>query len=390
MTTIVHYMFKRERALLRCKRSRLWFMCVYPFIIMGLLWTIFYGKVLTQIPVAVVNNSPGTHGREMVRELTAQQFLNVALFPSLPKGLHALQSGRVYGVISVEPQYDRDLLKRAGAQVSAWVNNEYLLIGGNLNKGINSVVGRLNARYQRQNLAALGVPGTLHKTLSAPLTVSETVLYNPPLNYVHFLGLGLLPAVLQLFVCLSVAYSLLWDIKTRRAKRLRRAFTTHPYLAAGSKIVLYMGVYTAVILGMLGILVLGFDLPVQGSWGRIALGVVAFVFLTACTALLFAALTNNLRLAISVCAMYAAPAFAYYGVSFPIEMMPLAARMWAELMPGTHLNRLFVNEFLRGANAGGSWGEIAFMLGVGAVFFWLGSKGYAHWTKQDKYLGPKL
>ena len=70
--------------------------------------------------------------------------------------------------------------------------------------------------------------------------------------------------------------------------------------------------------------------------------------------------------------------------------MPLAARMWAELMPGTHLNRLFVNEFLRGANAGGSWGEIAFMLGVGAVFFWLGSKGYAHWTKQDKYLGPKL
>ena len=58
--------------------------------------------------------------------------------------------------------------------------------------------------------------------------------------------------------------------------------------------------------------------------------------------------------------------------------------------PGTHLNRVFVNELLRGANASGTWGEIAFMTGLGILFFCLGTKGYAHWTKKDSYLGPKL
>lgn len=385
------YIIKRELAfLLQRKKSRAFFICVYPFIIMGLLLTVFCGKVLTQIPVAAVEPGQGVYARELVRELASNQFLNVSLYPSLPAAVQALRRGDVYGVILPDREYDKNLLKHTGAQLSAWVNNEYLLIGGNLNKGLNGVVGGLNRRYQLQNLAALGVPEAFWESMTEPLKVSETVLYNPTLNYIYFLGLGLLPAVFQLFICLSVCYSLLWDIKTRRAKRLRRMYRQHPYVVTGSKIGLYAVSYMAVIFILLCVLVMGFALPVRGSLLRIAAGVAAFIFLTASTALLFAALTNNLRLAMSVCAMYAAPAFAYYGVSFPIEVMPLPARIWAELMPGTHLNRLFVNEFLRGANAGGSWGEIAFMAGMGLFFFWLGTKGYCRWIKQDKYLGPRL
>ena len=141
---------------------------------------------------------------------------------------------------------------------------------------------------------------------------------------------------------------------------------------------------------MLAALIVFFKLPVRGSLLLGAAGILAFSFMTACTGLLFAALTNNLRLGMSLCAVYAAPAFAYYGVSFPLQSMPLLARVWAELMPGAHLNRIFVNELLRGANTAGTWQEIALMLGLGLLFFWFGAKGYARWIRQDKYLGPKL
>lgn len=365
-------------------------MCIYPFIVIAILIAVFYGEVLNKVPVAVNDNSQGIYARQIVQGLKANQFLDVREFPTQFSALKALNQGHVYGVISLDKNFDKDINKRTGAQISAWINNEYLLIGSNVNKGINGVILSLNNILQRKTLASLGVPDTMLETLAAPLQVSETILYNPALNYIYFLGLGLIPAVLQLFICFSVCYSLLWDIKTRHAKYLRHAFKTHPYTAAGSKIGFYIACYSLIIFIMLAALIIFFKLPVRGSLLLTILGVLAFTFMTASTALLIAAITNNLRLAMSLCAAYAAPAFAYYGVSFPVQSMPMLARIWAEFMPGTHLNRIFVNELLRGANSAGTCWEIALMFSIGLLFFWLGTKGYAHWTMQDKYLGPKL
>ena len=391
MKHTAHYMLKRELAfLIKRKKSRAFFMCVYPFIIMGVLIVVFYGEVLNKVPLAVNDNSQGIYARQIVQGLQASQFLDILEFPTQLTALKALNQGKVYGIISLDKNFDKDINKRTGAQISAWINNEYLLIGGNVNKGVNSVILSLNNVLQRKTLASLGVPNTMLETFSAPLQVSETVLYNPSLNYIYFLGLGLIPAVLQLFICFSICYSLLWDIKTRHVKYLRYAFKTHPFTAAGSKIGIYIATYSVIMFIILSVLIIFFQLPVRGSLLLTVLGIISFTFLTASTALLIAAITNNLRLAMSMCAAYAAPAFAYYGVSFPVKSMPMLARIWAEFMPGTHLNRIFVNELLRGVNTIGTYYEIAFMFGLALIFFWLGAKGYARWTKQDKYLGPKL
>lgn len=391
MKHTAHYMLKRELAfLIKRKKSRAFFMCIYPFIILGILIAIFHAEVLNKVPIAVNDNSQGVYARQIVQGLQANQFLDIREFTTQFAALKALNQGYVYGVISLDKNFDKDINKRTGAQISAWINNEYLLIGGNVNKGINSVILSLNNILQRKTLAALGAPDTMLETLASPLQISEIVLYNPSINYIYFLGLGLVPAIFQLFICLSVCYSLLWVIKTRHAKYLRHAFKTHPYTATGSKIGLYIAYYSLMIFIMLAILIIFFKLPARGSLLLTVFGVLAFTFMTASTALLFAAITNNLRLAMSLCAAYAAPAFAYYGVSFPVQSMPILARLWAEFMPGTHLNRIFVNELLRGANTAGTYEEIALMLGMGLIFFLIGSKGYANWTMQDKYLGPKL
>ena len=391
MRHTAHYMLKRELAfLIKRKKSRVFFMCVYPFIIMGVLIAVFYGEVLNKVPIAVNDNSQGLYARQIVQGLQASQFLDVLEFPTQFAALKALNQGRVYGVISLDKNFDKDINKHTGAQISAWINNEYLLIGGNVNKGVNSVILSLNNVLQRKTLASLGIPDIMLDTFAAPLQVSETVLYNPSMNYIYFLGLGLLPAVLQLFISLSVCYSLLGDIKTRHAKYLRHAFKKHLYTAVGSKIGIYVIGYSLIMFVMLSVLIIIFKLPVRGSLLLTVLGIIAFTFMTASTALLFSGMTNNLRLGMSLCAVYAAPAFAYYGVSFPVKSMPILAHIWAELMPGTHLNRIFVNELLRGVNTAGTYQEIAFMFSIGLLFFWIAAKGYAHWTMQDKYLGPKL
>ncbi len=78
MIKTAHYMLKKELAfLLKRKVSRAFFMCIYPFIIVGVLIAIFSGEVLTKIPVAVNDNSQGIHAREVVRGLSANQYLQV-------------------------------------------------------------------------------------------------------------------------------------------------------------------------------------------------------------------------------------------------------------------------------------------------------------------------
>ncbi len=391
MKNIWHRLIRREWAFIfKRKKSCGFFMLVYPFVIMAIVLAIFSGKVLDKIPVGVVDNSSGYYSRELVRTLKSNRFLAPRPFATVEAARKALDQGRIYGVVAIDESYDKDLLKNSGAGIKAWINNEYLLVGGNLTKGLNAVVGALQAKYQRRNLAALGVPSSMEDSFAAPLQVSENILYNPGMNYIYFLGLGLLPAVLQLFICISVSYSLLWDIKTYHARRLRGIFNERPYTACAARVSFYVAGYFAVFAVMLGGVIAFFQVPIEGSLLRVVCGGAAFVFMTASTGLFFAGGTNNLRLCLSVCAVYAAPAFAYYGVSFPVQSMPILARLWAEFLPGTHLNRIFVNELLRGVNGAGTWYDILFMTAVGGVCFALGAKGYARWIKRDKYLGPQL
>jgi ABC-2 type transport system permease protein len=57
-----------------------------------------------------------------------------------------------------------------------------------------------------------------------------------------------------------------------------------------------------------------------------------------------AAGTLSLRLALSATGFITAPAFAFSGVGFPLQSMPVLARGWAELLPYTHYMRLQIEQ----------------------------------------------
>jgi len=59
--------------------------------------------------------------------------------------------------------------------------------------------------------------------------------------------------------------------------------------------------------------------------------------------------TLNLRDALSLCAFYTAPAFAFAGQSYPVQDMPWLARVWAEGLPLTHYLQLQTRHWMEGA-----------------------------------------
>ena len=386
------YLIKREiNFLFHTKKSRLFFALIYPLIMFFLLLAIFSQKVIFKVPVAVVDNSRGVYAREFAQAVKASPYLNLKYTPeNLKEARKLFLAGKVYAILDIDKDYDKNMNKFAGAKVLALINNQYLLMGSNAGKALTQIAASLNEKQRTKFLAKQGILPSYKDLFIAPLKVAENILYNPQMNYVYFLVLGLIPALLQIFICLSITYTLLYELKTRRAKKIRPYILSNPFKALGAKSLVYLLIYMLVFTIMLFTLIIFFDLPLRGNLFLVLLGAFVFCLYSIGAGVLIAGGTNNLRIALSACAVYGAPAFAYYGVTFPIESMPALAQGWAYFLPGTYLNRIMVNELMRSGALLITLHEILIMLLFALVFFFAGAKLYTRWFKDEKYLGAKL
>ncbi|ACC98578.1 ABC-2 type transporter [Elusimicrobium minutum Pei191] len=385
----IWYIIKREIQFVFKKKKLVAFYCLaYPLIILGIITTIFSNAVIRRIPIAVNDNSKTAQSKELIRNFDASPFLRVAYYTdNLTRAKDLMQRGKIFAVINIDADFQKDLLKNKSGSVTAYISNQYLLVGGVASKGIIGAVDDFSLKYRTQVLSAMGAPSYLDEAFTTPIGVTESILYNPQSNYIYFLVLGLVPALLQLFVSLTLVYSLLTELKTGSARQIGSLVNKHPFRVINAKMAVYIVLYIAQAALMLSVLFIFFKIPLRGSVIMIILGGAAFTFFCSSIGVLISGLTKSLRMGLSMAGIYSAPAFAYFGVTFPLEAMPLLARMWAFFLPGTHFNRILINEAIRGSGTSGSINAVLIMLGLGAVFFFVGSKLFARWTVDESSWG---
>jgi len=80
----------------------------------------------------------------------------------------------------------------------------------------------------------------------------------------------------------------------------------------------------------------------QGNILWLAAGMALMVLAVQSMATLILSLVANKVRALSLCAAYLAPAFAFMGMTFPRGDMNMLARWWGNLMPSTHYMELQV------------------------------------------------
>ena len=117
----------------------------------------------------------------------------------------------------------------------------------------------------------------------------------------------------------------------------------------------------------------GWHPPGNLAWVAAALALLMAVSLAAGAAL--AAVTRSLRTALSGAGFFAAPAFAFSGVAFPLSGMPASARAWAEAMPFTHYIRLQIEQLQMGAPLTTSVSTMAGLLIASAALWLIASVG---------------
>ncbi|MGO6901039.1 ABC transporter permease, partial [Rhizobium ruizarguesonis] len=114
-------------------------------------------------------------------------------------------------------------------------------------RGVNAAVPTVAAGIRLSLRTAQGEPVDAAQAALAPVPVQVNPLFNPTLNYAHFLLAALMPSVLQVVIITTMAYSLGLDVESRHRLRILRRLGGGLWPALAGKILPYTLIFLAVL-----------------------------------------------------------------------------------------------------------------------------------------------
>jgi ABC-2 type transport system permease protein len=257
-------------------------------------------------------------------------------------------SGKIYGLLMLPRNLERDVMAGRRPEVVFFYNTQTLTTGNLVLRGINAALPAAAAGIRFSLRAAQGQASDGARADLAPIPVQTHGLFNPTLNYIHFLLAALLPSLLQISVVTASAYSVGLDVETRFRLRILRRLGGGLWPAMAGKVLPYTILFL-MVLGLSDAVLFGFfGLPLRGQGWLLLLA--GFLFILACQFLgaLLALLLKPTGSAVSIATLVTAPAFGFMGIGFPRHGMNAFAYGWGELLPGTWYLTARIDQTIRG------------------------------------------
>ncbi len=387
MNSIVNSLIREARRL----RASPWDLAMVtwvPLLAVALMWWVFSAGLPRHLPVGVVDADQSSLSRQLVRMLDATPGLQVTQhYANNAEAERALRSVQVYAVITVPRDFAGTIKEGRAAQVTLLHNAQLGTHSGVLQRDVRAVVGTLSAGIEMAARNKRGESAQAVHTSMEPIHTQMVALFNVSSNYEQFLGAALIPALLHILAMTAGAWAVGRELRDR---------TVGEWLGAGSLLNVAGALVGKLALPWASLTLVGLLALVGITWGRgwhppgnlwwvaAALALLMAVSLMAGAAL--AGLTRSLRTALSGTGFFAAPAFAFSGVAFPLAGMPGSARAWAEAMPYTHYIRLQIEQLQMGAPLATSVSTMVALLvttgvlwGVGSAALHLASRNPATW-----------
>lgn len=359
---------RRELRRIASDRYYLWLLVVLPLASYWLLASIFSGGVPRDLPVAVVDHDRSALSRQIVRAIDATSSMRVAARPASIEEARALVlENQVYAVVVLPFGMERDARRGQAPATTGYLNAQALLPASLIRRDLRTAVATVSAGLEVKGRQARGEPPRAALARFEPVRLDYHTLFNPRLDYVSYLLTALLPASFQIFVLLVAVYAVGDELKKGTAGAWLDAAGGRALPAVVGKLTPYAVYFTALGLAMLAVLERRMGVPLGGSPALLGMATFLFVIAYLAMGLALAVWFANLRLASSASAVYAAPAFAFVGITFPTIGMPAAGRLWGELLPLTHYLRILVNQGIRNAPSGVSLAPLTVLAAFAAA-----------------------
>ncbi len=361
--------FRREFDRFSRRRLLLFLTTILPLLLMGVLAVVFSAGLATRLPIAVLDLDGTDLSRTIIRTVNATPDTAVTRRVSdLAEGRQLILSGHVRGLLMLPRNLERDVYGGRRPEVVFFYNTQTMTSGNLVLRGVNSAVPAVAAGIRLSLRTAEGQPLEAAQAALAPIPVQVNPLFNPTLNYAHFLLAALLPSVLQVIVVTTMAYAVGLDVETSHRLRVLRRLGGGLWPAMAGKILPYTLLFL-LVLGIADWVLFGvLDMPLRGNRYLLILAGILFILADQFIGVLLALMLRPMASAISIGTLLMAPAFGFMGIGFPRIGMNAFAYNWGQMIPGTWYLMARIDQTIRGTPLYLSWTPIAVLLFMVLLF----------------------
>ena len=344
------YAFFNELREIRDSWYKFSLITLFPIISFALVIAIFYKGVAEDLPIVVIDKDKSKLSRELLFNINASSTVSVNYkVESLKEALSLIESSKAYALVVIPTNFQKDIYLQKQPQVTLMMNTQYILVGKIIKAAIFESVGYSAGVVEYvKNLSQTQNPDASLNRVT-PIGLQITPFFNTYKNYSLFLISALLPSIWQIFIVIATIVSFGTLFKEKREQE----FFKNENICI--KVLGKMFPYTIAFM-LQGMLFLFFIYGTQGwifqgSFALILFGMFLTVLAYQAVALLFFVTGFDYARALSLGAVYTAPAFAFLGVTFPVSSMNIFAAFWRDLLPITHYMEVQISQANYGALA---------------------------------------
>ena len=316
---------------------------LFPLLSFGIIVAIFYKGVASELPIVLVDEEKSKLSRALAFNINATATLDIRYRVATSKeALSLLKSAKAYALVIIPKHFSKAIYEQKQPKVTVMLNTQYILVGKIIKAALfESVASSAGAvEYVKSR-------GDTQNSMSSlasvtPINMQITPFFNTYKNYSLFLVSALIPSLCHIFIVITtlVIFGTLFKAKEEQAFFAGDAME----MKIVGKLLPYTFGYT-----LLGILFLLFiygtqGWAFQGSWSVMIFALFLTVVGYQAVALTLFVSGFDYARALSLGAVYTAPAFAFLGVTFPVSSMNSFATLWRDSLPISYYMELQISQ----------------------------------------------
>lgn len=341
---------QRELAHLRNDRGDFFLAVLLMPLLCLLIWWIFSAGQPSKLPVAVIDQDRSSLSRQLTRLINAAPGVLISeQFQDIPTAIDALRQRKVYAVLLLPKNLETTIYRGESADLVLQLNTQYTTYASTIQRDIQQAVLTAGTGISTDRLQRMGLYDAESMTVTMPIQVLATPLYNEGPSYEVFLSATLIPALFQILAMVLTVSAIGRELRDSTARDWLNSAHGSVFTALLGKLLPYL-----ILLAAYGAayILLFYHLAPESYGGSSWAAYFTFILMVAGSmsiSILIIAITRNFRMGLSVAGFYSAPAFAYSGQAFPLVAMPELAQAWASILPLTHWLKIYNQLWLAGA-----------------------------------------
>lgn len=320
----------------------------------GLLYNYMYApNIVTNVPVAVVDNSHSELSRNFIRWLDAApqaEIYNQAI--DYHEAKEWMKAGKVQGILYLPYDFEERVFRGDESVFSLYATTDAFLYFESLQKATSSVMLAINDKYRTDVAVLLPPQGLLAVAMAQPVSVVGTALY----NYTEGYGSYLIPAVMMIII-----FQTLMMVIGMVTGEERSSGGIHAYALFGQnwgncirivagKTFVYCSLYAVFASFLLGLLPYFFSIPNIGSGLYIIFLMIPYLIATSFFGLAASRYFTDSESPLLMIAFFSVGLIFLSGVSYPMELMPWYWKITHCIFPAAPATLAFVKLNSMGAD----------------------------------------